>query len=68
MADWALPRGAGADVSGFAFRGVVDTLSRIRLGRSLLILGFNYNIQSSFGVTANVILSIRGWIMEAVGE
>jgi len=68
MADWSLPRRTGANVSGFAYRGVVDALSGIRLGHNLLILGFNHNLQSSFGVTVNVICSIRAWITGAVRE
>jgi len=68
MVDWSLPRGTNSGVPGFGYRGVVDSLSGICLAHSLLILGFNHNIQSSFGVTGNVISSIRGWIARSVSE
>jgi len=64
MPNWSLSTG----VSGFAYRGVVDTLSGIRLAHSLLVLGFNHNIQGSRGVTGSVISSISGWIAGAVNE
>ena len=47
---------------GFAYKGVVDTLSGIMLGHEVLVLGFNHNLQSSFGVTTNLIHKIRTWI------
>ena len=62
MPDWALPRGSGSDVRGCAYFGSVDTISGHRLGHQLLVLGYNHNIQSSFGVTNNVIASISDWI------
>ena len=39
-------------------------MSGIVLGRKILVLGFNHNIQSSFGVTTKVIQEIRSWIAE----
>ena len=62
MASWALPRQAVSDVAGIAYKGVVDTLSGIPLGREILVLGYNHNLQSSFGVTSAVVDSIRDWI------
>jgi hypothetical protein len=47
---------------------VVDTLSGIQLEREILILAFNHNLQSSFGVTRDVILAIRSWIAQAASE
>jgi hypothetical protein len=43
----------------------VDTLSGISLGSPLRVLGFNHNLQSSFGVTNKVIHAIRNWITRA---
>ncbi len=65
MRSWSLPRRAGPGVTGVAFKGVVTEISGIDLGRELLVLGFNHNLQSSFGVTKDVILAIRRWIARA---
>lgn len=62
MSDWALPRQSGDDVPGFAYRGRVDAVSGFPLPHELLVVGFNHNLQSSFGVTASVIRAIRRWI------
>ncbi len=66
MPAWSLPRQSSPGVAGLAYRGVVDTLSGFRLGHEILVLGFNHNLQSSFGVTTEVIHAIRGWIARAV--
>lgn len=62
MPSWALPRQSGAGVSGFAYQGRVDTVLGYSLPHELLVLGFNHNLQSSFGVTSQVIAGIRHWI------
>ena len=64
MPDWCLPRKTGANVPGIAYKGVVDTISGISLGRDILVLGYNHNLQSSFGVTTKVIKGIRDWVGE----
>jgi hypothetical protein len=68
MRTWSLPRQSGVDVPGIAYHGVVDTLSGIALGNPLRILGFNHNLQSSFGVTNEVIYAIRDWITKESRE
>ena len=50
---------------GFAYEGIVNDLSGMQLDREILVLGFNHNIQSSFGVTKHVIEAIRRWIARA---
>lgn len=62
MPDWSLPRQATRDVTGIAYFGVVDSLSGVQLGRHLLVLGFNHNLQSSFGVTSLVLDRIQKWV------
>lgn len=62
MRDWALPRQSGADVAGYAYHGRVDIVSGYPLPKQLLVLGFNHNLQSSYGVTSSVIGGIRRWI------
>lgn len=64
MPNWALPRGSSKEVVGFSYSGVIDELSGIDIGHQLLVLGFNHNLQSSYGVTSNVIGEIGRWIAE----
>lgn len=65
---WSLPRQSGSGVKGIGYRGTVDTISGLPLGHSLRVLGFNHNLQSSFGVTTNVIHAIRDWIEHSSEE
>jgi hypothetical protein len=60
MPKWALPR-TGKDVQGVAYRGIIDSICGVDLGRNVLVLGYNHNIQSSFGVTNKVISEIHKW-------
>ena len=60
--EWSLPRRTGRNVKGYSFTGVVDRVADIDLGGKVLVLGYNHNIQSSFGITQTVCQSIRGWI------
>jgi hypothetical protein len=68
MPAWSLPRRPKPDVPGVAYKGAVNTLSGIRLPHEILVLGYNHNLQGSFGVTTEVIHAIRGWIAHAVDE
>ena len=65
MGNWTLARKTGAHVKGYAFTGSVNELTGIKLKRDIKIIGFNHNIQSSFGVTRQVKSSIRDWITRA---
>jgi hypothetical protein len=61
---WCLPR-SKAPVLGYSYRGRITCFGSIPLGREVLVLGYNHNIQSSFGVTAGVVNSIRQWFGRA---
>ena len=63
---WVLPRKATQDVQGIAFRGRVDTLAGIQLGREVELLGFNHNLQGSFGVSNTVVSAIKDWISQNI--
>lgn len=65
---WSLPRSNGKMVAGVAYRGSINNISGIELGRSIEVLGFNHNIQSSFGVTTQVRKSIQEWITLCIQE
>lgn len=60
--NWNLPRGLGNDVVGFSYEGRASNVGGIDLGREIQVIGYNHNIQSSFGVTSEVLRSIRNWI------
>ena len=60
--EWALPRQKGKDVMGYSYAGDTRSISGIPLGHQIRVLGFNHNIQGSFGVTTEVVESIRDWI------
>lgn len=66
MAAWSLPRQSKRNVVGLAYWGVVESLSGISLSRKMLVLGYNHNLQGSFGVTAKVIRAVRSWVAQAV--
>jgi hypothetical protein len=43
----------------------VETVSGYPLPQELLVLGYNHNLQSSYGVTSSVVEAIRRWIGDA---
>ena len=62
MPSWSLTHGRLGSTRGLGFRGRVDVIGNTALDRSILVLGFNHNLQSSWGVSREVARSIRGWI------
>jgi hypothetical protein len=68
MKGWELRRSLQPDVAGIAYRGAIRHFSGVPLRRKLLVIGFNHNIQSSFGVTREVRASIRSWIGGTAGR
>lgn len=68
MPSWSLPRQSRLNVSGVAYKGVIDTISGIRLRHKVVVLGYNHNLQSSFGVTTEVIQAIHSWIAQTSKE
>lgn len=59
MPQWGLQSGR---VSGVSYTGLVSKLGGIELDRELIVLGYNHNIQSSFGVTGEVVERIAKWV------
>lgn len=62
MQGWTLPRISGEGVLGYSYKGLLSNIAGLRLNRKVLVLGYNHNIQSSFGVTTKVLQAIRKWI------
>jgi len=65
MKDWTLPRRSDAGVAGFAYTGTIRQVLGVKLSRPVGVLGFNHNIQSSFGVTTKVKVAIKNWITKS---
>lgn len=68
ISDWMLPRKSGIGVKGFSYRGTIREVAGVRLNRKVHVLGFNHNIQSSFGVTTKVKTEIRNWVTTSAEE
>jgi hypothetical protein len=68
MPGWSLARNPKASVIGLGYRGLIDSISGIALSREILVLGYNHNLQSSFGVTNEAIFAIRDWISNEVNQ
>jgi hypothetical protein len=60
--EWSLPRAIGEDVAGVAYLGTIDVFGGYDLGRSIKVVGFNHNLQSSYGVTTSVKRTIAEWV------
>ena len=65
---WDLPRARTAPVRGFSFQGSIDQIGSVKLLRSITVIGFNHNLQSSHGITTGVKHASKSWITENVGE
>jgi hypothetical protein len=65
--EWHLHRPAGV-VPGLQYRADITDLAGVDLGRRVRVLGFNHNLQSSFGVTTQASTAIGKWLREAAIE
>lgn len=59
---WSLPRAAGKEVPGVAYQGLATRVGPVHLARPVVVLGYNHNLQSSFGVTTRVMMDIGRWV------
>lgn len=64
MEAWSLPRADGAHIPGYAYSGVVETLGGVDLPSPIRVVGYNHNLQSSFGVTREVVANIGSWLAQ----
>jgi hypothetical protein len=62
VSDWDLPRRSGGAVPGMAYCSRISSIAQIPLDRDLLVIGYNHNLQSSFGITIAVRDRISEWI------
>lgn len=63
MPSWNLPR-KDKDIRGYSYEFEIRKIANIPLNRTIKILGYNHNIQSSYGVTNAVKTNIRNWLKE----
>lgn len=68
MPSWTLPRSNDSGVKGVSYIGVLKEVAGIKLNNEILVLGFNHNIQSSFGVTKEVKTAIKTWVARKYRE
>ena len=61
---WDLPRKSGRPVIGLAYTMTMDQLAGVPLQRPVAVIGYNHNLQSSFGVTTHARHAIRDWITD----
>lgn len=54
---WGLPRADGV-VAGIQSTGTIHYVGGVDLERRVTVVGYNHNIQSSYGVTSNVISAV----------
>ena len=66
MKNWTLNRKNSNGVKGYSYKGYIQRIGHIHLNRKIRVLGFNHNIQSSFGVSSKVQLEIRNWISSEI--
>lgn len=66
MHEWTLQRRHRPNVVGFGYKGFVNSIGGIALPHDILVLGYNHNIQSSFGITADVVAAIQAWVAQVV--
>jgi hypothetical protein len=59
---WVLPRTQRGPVPGISYEGHVQRIGSVELGRQVKVLGYNHNLQSSFGVTTAVVNAISRWV------
>ena len=65
---WTLRRQSHRDVTGFAYQGFLTSVGTTALNREILVLGFNHNLQSSFGISTGVLDAIKNWITLTLEE
>jgi hypothetical protein len=58
---WTLRNGKGG-VKGYAYEHLISSLHGKSLDREMMVLGYNHNIQSSFGVTNKLVTEITKWV------
>lgn len=64
--EWNLNRKGANNVRGFSYKGVITKIGQVNLNKELTVLGYNHNIQSSFGITLDVMTHIKNWLTKNI--
>jgi hypothetical protein len=59
---WDLYRVSGKHIKGKSYIGHITRIGNIELKRDIKVIGYNHNVQSSFGITKNVMNEIKHWV------
>lgn len=65
---WSLKRKSSKDVLGISYKGIINTVAGVKLPSEVFVIGFNHNLQSSFGITSAVKSEITNWITKSTQE
>lgn len=65
---WTLPRTTGPGVTGVKYAGLLTSMAGVEFDRPVRVVGFNHNLQSSFGVTKTVVRNIAQEVGETVAQ
>jgi hypothetical protein len=60
--DWRLPGGTRGWVRGIGYIGATMSIGDVGLDAPITVVGFNHNLQSSFGVTRLAVKAIGRWL------
>jgi len=66
MGNWALKRKRSSDIKGYSYKGNIDSIGCTKLKRKIKVLGYNHNIQSSYGISNKIHNSIREWVSNEI--
>ena len=64
--EWNLNRTGNGSVRGFSYKGNVNKIGQVELDKDVMVLGYNHNIQSSYGVSLDVMTSIQKWLTKNI--
>jgi hypothetical protein len=66
--EWYLSQNGIKVIKGLAYTGEITNIGTGNLKRKIKVLGFNHNIQSSFGVSSEVLASMKEWVTQKTEE
>lgn len=68
MVEWSVHQKHGHTVKGIAHSGHFQSIGLVRLQRPIRVLGYNLNLQSSYGVSVEVRSNLRNWITQQLAQ
>lgn len=60
--NWALTRSNCKSVKGYSYVGEITQYLGINLNKTIKVIGYNHNIQSSYGIKKTIKNNIRQWL------